>query len=94
MLQNIKRWNVANKWSAHVCLALPGTQLVFVSMQSMRQLLQVKYFVLSGRFCLDELPGVQRVYDRPSTPPPTKVTVLSDKEQKEWVKDELGITEQ
>lgn len=72
----------------------PGTQLVFVSMQSMRQLLEVKYFVLSGRFCLEEQPGVQRVYNRPSTPPPTKVAVLSDKEQKEWVKDELGITEQ
>lgn len=54
----------------------------------------MKYLVLSVRFRLEELPGVQRVYNRPSTPPPTKVTVLSDKEQKEWVKDELGITEQ
>ncbi|XP_071346640.1 5'-3' exoribonuclease 1 isoform X2 [Trachinotus anak] len=45
------------------------------------------------RFCLEEPPGVQRVYDRPSTPPPTKVTCLSDKEQKEWVKDVQGITE-
>uniref|UniRef100_A0A8C3AV97 5'-3' exoribonuclease 1 n=1 Tax=Cyclopterus lumpus TaxID=8103 RepID=A0A8C3AV97_CYCLU len=39
------------------------------------------------KFCLDEPPGVQRVYDRPSTPPPTKVTCPSDKEQKDWVKD-------
>uniref|UniRef100_A0A8C3AX42 5'-3' exoribonuclease 1 n=1 Tax=Cyclopterus lumpus TaxID=8103 RepID=A0A8C3AX42_CYCLU len=45
------------------------------------------------RFCLDEPPGVQRVYDRPSTPPPTKVTCPSDKEQKDWVKDVQGLTE-
>uniref|UniRef100_A0A8C9ZEG7 5'-3' exoribonuclease 1 n=1 Tax=Sander lucioperca TaxID=283035 RepID=A0A8C9ZEG7_SANLU len=45
------------------------------------------------RFCLEEPPGVQRVYDRPSTPPPTKVTCLSDKEQKDWVKDVQGLTE-
>uniref|UniRef100_A0A3Q3S9C3 5'-3' exoribonuclease 1 n=1 Tax=Mastacembelus armatus TaxID=205130 RepID=A0A3Q3S9C3_9TELE len=45
------------------------------------------------KFFLEEPPGVQRVYDRPSTPPPTKVTYLSDKEQKEWVKDVQGITE-
>lgn len=47
-----------------------------------------------GRFCLEEPPGVQRVYDRPTTPPPTKVTHLSDKEQKDWVKDVQGLTEQ
>ncbi|XP_068593767.1 5'-3' exoribonuclease 1 [Cebidichthys violaceus] len=45
------------------------------------------------KFCLEEPPSVQRVYDRPSTPPPTKVTCLSDKEQKDWVKDVQGITE-
>uniref|UniRef100_A0A665V7G5 5'-3' exoribonuclease 1 n=1 Tax=Echeneis naucrates TaxID=173247 RepID=A0A665V7G5_ECHNA len=45
------------------------------------------------KFCLEEPPGVQRVYDRPSTPPPTKVICLSDKEQKDWVKDVQGITE-
>ncbi|XP_036939623.1 5'-3' exoribonuclease 1 [Acanthopagrus latus] len=45
------------------------------------------------KFCLEEPPGVQKVYDRPSTPPPTKVTCLSDKEQKDWVKDVQGITE-
>uniref|UniRef100_A0A671WIT7 5'-3' exoribonuclease 1 n=1 Tax=Sparus aurata TaxID=8175 RepID=A0A671WIT7_SPAAU len=39
------------------------------------------------KFCLEEPPGVQRVYNRASTPPPTKVTCLSDKEQKDWVKD-------
>uniref|UniRef100_A0AAX7TSR9 5'-3' exoribonuclease 1 n=1 Tax=Astatotilapia calliptera TaxID=8154 RepID=A0AAX7TSR9_ASTCA len=45
------------------------------------------------RFYLEEPPGVQRVYDRPSTPPPAKVTCLSDKEQKDWIKDVQGITE-
>ncbi|KAM7378794.1 hypothetical protein PAMP_004392 [Pampus punctatissimus] len=45
------------------------------------------------KFYLEEPPGVQRIYDRPSTPPPTKVTRLSDKEQKDWVKDVQGITE-
>uniref|UniRef100_H2SH04 5'-3' exoribonuclease 1 n=1 Tax=Takifugu rubripes TaxID=31033 RepID=H2SH04_TAKRU len=45
------------------------------------------------RFCLDEPPGLQRMYNRASTPPPTKVTCLSDKEQKDWVKDVQGITE-
>ncbi|XP_075887666.1 5'-3' exoribonuclease 1 [Nelusetta ayraudi] len=45
------------------------------------------------KFSLEEPPGAQRVYSRPGTPPPTKVTVLSDKEQKEWVKDSQGITE-
>uniref|UniRef100_A0A8C5I5A4 5'-3' exoribonuclease 1 n=1 Tax=Gouania willdenowi TaxID=441366 RepID=A0A8C5I5A4_GOUWI len=45
------------------------------------------------RFSLDEPPGLQRIYDRPSSPPPTKVTYLSDKEQKDWVKDVQGITE-
>uniref|UniRef100_A0A673CG56 5'-3' exoribonuclease 1 n=1 Tax=Sphaeramia orbicularis TaxID=375764 RepID=A0A673CG56_9TELE len=45
------------------------------------------------KFSLEEPPGVQRVYDRPSTPPPTKVTCLSDKEQKDWLKDVQGITE-
>ncbi|XP_070775149.1 5'-3' exoribonuclease 1 isoform X1 [Enoplosus armatus] len=45
------------------------------------------------KFCLEEPPGVQRVYDRPSTPPPTKIICLSDKEQKDWVKDVQGITE-
>ncbi|KAM9845283.1 5'-3' exoribonuclease 1 [Aulostomus maculatus] len=45
------------------------------------------------KFLLEEPPGVQRIYDRPSTPPPTKVTCVSDKEQKEWVKDLQGLTE-
>nr|XP_057944195.1 5'-3' exoribonuclease 1 isoform X2 [Doryrhamphus excisus] len=46
------------------------------------------------KFSLHEPQGVQRVYDRPSTPPPIKVTFLSDKEQREWEKEVQGITEQ
>ncbi|XP_028282686.1 5'-3' exoribonuclease 1 isoform X2 [Parambassis ranga] len=42
---------------------------------------------------LEEPPGVQQVYDRPSSPPPTKVTCLSDKEQKEWVKVVQDMTD-
>ncbi|KAM3850341.1 5'-3' exoribonuclease 1 [Diretmus argenteus] len=45
------------------------------------------------RFSLEEPPGVQNVYDRPSSPPPTAVSFLSDKEQKDWLKDVQGITE-
>uniref|UniRef100_A0A8C7MTG9 5'-3' exoribonuclease 1 n=1 Tax=Oncorhynchus kisutch TaxID=8019 RepID=A0A8C7MTG9_ONCKI len=45
-----------------------------------------------SKFFLEEPAGVQKLYDRDS-PPPTKVTYLSDKEQKDWVKDVQGITE-
>ncbi|XP_071398798.1 5'-3' exoribonuclease 1-like, partial [Centroberyx affinis] len=44
------------------------------------------------KFSLEEPAGVQKLYDR-SSPPPTKVTYLSDKEQKDWVKDVQGTTE-
>ncbi|KAK7945419.1 hypothetical protein WMY93_001147 [Mugilogobius chulae] len=45
------------------------------------------------KFSLEEPHGIQKVYNWPSTPPPTKVSRLSDKEQKDWVKDIQGITE-
>uniref|UniRef100_A0A4W5P316 5'-3' exoribonuclease 1 n=1 Tax=Hucho hucho TaxID=62062 RepID=A0A4W5P316_9TELE len=45
-----------------------------------------------SKFFLEEPAGMQKLYDRGS-PPPTKVTYLSDKEQKDWVKDVQGITE-
>uniref|UniRef100_A0A8C8JYY3 5'-3' exoribonuclease 1 n=1 Tax=Oncorhynchus tshawytscha TaxID=74940 RepID=A0A8C8JYY3_ONCTS len=45
-----------------------------------------------SKFFLEEPAGMQKLYDRDS-PPPTKVTYLSDKEQKDWVKDVQGITE-
>ncbi|XP_056148713.1 5'-3' exoribonuclease 1 [Lampris incognitus] len=45
------------------------------------------------KFSLEDPPGIQKVYDRASSPPPTKVSYLSDKEQKDWVKDVQGINE-
>uniref|UniRef100_A0A8C7WK24 5'-3' exoribonuclease 1 n=1 Tax=Oncorhynchus mykiss TaxID=8022 RepID=A0A8C7WK24_ONCMY len=45
-----------------------------------------------SKFFLEEPAGMQKLYNRDS-PPPTKVTYLSDKEQKDWVKDVQGITE-
>ncbi|XP_029930281.1 5'-3' exoribonuclease 1 [Myripristis murdjan] len=45
------------------------------------------------KFFLDEPPGAQKLYARSSTPPPTKVTYLSDKEQKEWLKDVQATSE-
>lgn len=45
------------------------------------------------KFSLDEPNNVQKVYNRSSTPPPTKVSRLSDKEQKDWLKDIQGIAE-
>uniref|UniRef100_A0A6Q2ZE25 5'-3' exoribonuclease 1 n=1 Tax=Esox lucius TaxID=8010 RepID=A0A6Q2ZE25_ESOLU len=44
------------------------------------------------RFFLDEPVAMQKLYDRGSSPP-TKVIYLSDKEQKDWVKDVQGIME-
>ncbi|XP_077472097.1 5'-3' exoribonuclease 1 isoform X2 [Stigmatopora argus] len=45
------------------------------------------------KYSLEEPPGVQNIYDRPSSPPPTKITYHSDKELRDWVKDVQGITE-
>ncbi|KAJ8274224.1 hypothetical protein COCON_G00088490 [Conger conger] len=44
------------------------------------------------KFSLDEAPGAQTLY-LVNTPPPTKVAYLSDKEQKDWLKDVQGFTE-
>uniref|UniRef100_A0AAY4AD68 5'-3' exoribonuclease 1 n=1 Tax=Denticeps clupeoides TaxID=299321 RepID=A0AAY4AD68_9TELE len=46
----------------------------------------------SDWFFLDEPPGVQKLY-LDKNPPPFQVTYLSDKEQKDWVKDVQGISE-
>ena len=51
-------------------------------------------FHLCSRFVLEEPPGVQKVYERPSSPPPTRTSHLSDKDHKDWVKDVQGNTEQ
>ncbi|GAA6099593.1 5'-3' exoribonuclease 1 isoform X1, partial [Tachysurus ichikawai] len=45
-----------------------------------------------AKFFLDEATGAQKLFE--DTPPPVKVVYLSDKEQKDWVKDVQGITEQ
>ncbi|XP_060722980.1 5'-3' exoribonuclease 1 isoform X2 [Tachysurus vachellii] len=44
-----------------------------------------------AKFFLDEATGAQKLFE--DTPPPVKVVYLSDKEQKDWVKDVQGITE-
>ncbi|TST47708.1 5'-3' exoribonuclease 1 [Bagarius yarrelli] len=43
------------------------------------------------KFFLEEASGVQKLYE--DSPPPVKVVYLSDKEQKEWVKEVQTITE-
>uniref|UniRef100_A0A8C9SZ41 5'-3' exoribonuclease 1 n=1 Tax=Scleropages formosus TaxID=113540 RepID=A0A8C9SZ41_SCLFO len=45
------------------------------------------------RFFLEDPPGLQKVY-MGRTPPPTRVVHLSDKEQKEWLKEVQSLTEQ
>ncbi|XP_035277736.1 5'-3' exoribonuclease 1 isoform X2 [Anguilla anguilla] len=44
------------------------------------------------KFSLEEAPGVQTLY-LGNTPPPTKVAYLSDKEQKDWLKEVQTVTE-
>ncbi|XP_041954750.1 5'-3' exoribonuclease 1 isoform X1 [Alosa sapidissima] len=44
------------------------------------------------KFYLEEPPGVQKLYSD-NSPPPIKVSYLSDKEQKDWEKDSQGLTE-
>lgn len=51
------------------------------------------FFLIATRFYLEEPPGVQKLY-LDKTPPPIKVSYLSDKEQKDWEKDVQGLTEQ
>ncbi|KAG7262043.1 hypothetical protein CRUP_015991 [Coryphaenoides rupestris] len=41
-----------------------------------------------------EPPGVQKVYEGPSSRPPSRTSQLSDKENKDWLKDVQGSTEQ
>lgn len=45
-----------------------------------------------SRYSVEEPAGVQRVYGD-DCPPPTKVSYLPDKEQKDWLKDVQGISE-
>ncbi|XP_063074870.1 5'-3' exoribonuclease 1 isoform X2 [Engraulis encrasicolus] len=46
-----------------------------------------------SKFFLEEPHGVNKLY-LDKTPPPTRVTSLSDKEQKDWQREVYGITEQ
>ncbi|XP_068604868.1 5'-3' exoribonuclease 1 [Brachionichthys hirsutus] len=66
---------------------------VFVNWPHLEEALIIAVSDGGVKFSLSEPPGVQQVHNRPSTPPPPKVTCLSDKEQKDWVKDVQGLTE-
>uniref|UniRef100_M4AV83 5'-3' exoribonuclease 1 n=1 Tax=Xiphophorus maculatus TaxID=8083 RepID=M4AV83_XIPMA len=76
----------------HVAADLLGKP-VFVNWPHLEEARVIAVSDGETKFALEEPPGVQQVYDRPSSPPPTKVSYLSDKEQKDWVKDVQGITE-
>ncbi|KAJ3594424.1 hypothetical protein NHX12_003731 [Muraenolepis orangiensis] len=45
------------------------------------------------RLSLEDPPGVQKVYDRSSSPAPSRTSHLSDKDYKDWMKDVQGNTE-
>ncbi|CAL8276824.1 unnamed protein product [Lota lota] len=66
---------------------------VFVSWPHLEEARVVAVSDGETRFFLEEPPGVQKVYDQPSSPPPTRTSHLSDKEHKDWVKDVQGNTE-
>lgn len=55
------------------------------------------YFKLTAcfylRFYLEERPGAQKLY-RGNAVPPTKVTVVGEKENNVWIKEIQGISEQ
>ncbi|XP_043990762.1 5'-3' exoribonuclease 1 [Gambusia affinis] len=76
----------------HVAAELLGKP-VFVNWPHLEEARVIAVSDGETKFALEEPSGVQQVYDRPSSPPPTKVSYLSDKEQKDWVKDVQGITE-
>ena len=80
--------NVYKYLSWTICLEARSLSLYLCESEYLRRI-----FSLFCRFCLEEHPSVQRLYDGSSTPPPTRVIRLSDKDQKDWVKDVQGITE-
>lgn len=55
------------------------------------------YFKLTAcfylRFYLEERPGAQKLY-RGNAMPPTKVTLVGEKENNIWIKEIQGISEQ
>ncbi|KAL0965964.1 hypothetical protein UPYG_G00288750 [Umbra pygmaea] len=64
---------------------------VFVNWPHLEEARVVEVSDGETKYYLDEPAGVQKLYD--SSPPPTNVTYLGNKEQKDWVKDVQGITE-
>ncbi|KAG7320040.1 hypothetical protein KOW79_017183 [Hemibagrus wyckioides] len=71
--------------------ALVLGKCVFVNWPHLEEARVVAVSDGEAKFFLDEVTGVQKLYE--DTPPPVKVVYLSDKEQKEWVKEVQGITE-
>uniref|UniRef100_A0AAR2LD66 5'-3' exoribonuclease 1 n=1 Tax=Pygocentrus nattereri TaxID=42514 RepID=A0AAR2LD66_PYGNA len=65
---------------------------VFVSWPHLAEARVVAVSDGETKFFLEEPPGVQRLYVD-SSPPPVKLQYLSDKEQKDWVKEVQGLTE-
>ncbi|XP_072524697.1 5'-3' exoribonuclease 1 isoform X2 [Salminus brasiliensis] len=67
-------------------------KLVFVNWPHLEEARVVAVSDGESRFFLEEPPGTQKLYEA-GTPPPARVVYLSDKEQKDWVKEVQGITE-
>ncbi|XP_062844224.1 5'-3' exoribonuclease 1 [Trichomycterus rosablanca] len=72
-------------------VALVLGKCVFVNWPHLEEARVVAVSDGETKFYLEEPTGVQQVYE--DVPPPVRVVYLSDKEQKEWVKDVQGITE-
>ncbi|MCJ8750241.1 hypothetical protein PDJAM_G00260270 [Pangasius djambal] len=71
--------------------ALVLGKCVFVNWPHLEEARVVAVSDGEAKIFLEEAAGVQKLYE--DTPPPVKVVYLSDKEQKEWVKEVQGITE-
>uniref|UniRef100_A0AAR2L3P3 5'-3' exoribonuclease 1 n=1 Tax=Pygocentrus nattereri TaxID=42514 RepID=A0AAR2L3P3_PYGNA len=76
----------------HDVAALVLGKSVFVSWPHLAEARVVAVSDGETKFFLEEPPGVQRLYVD-SSPPPVKLQYLSDKEQKDWVKEVQGLTE-
>uniref|UniRef100_A0A8C9W0Y4 5'-3' exoribonuclease 1 n=1 Tax=Scleropages formosus TaxID=113540 RepID=A0A8C9W0Y4_SCLFO len=73
--------------------ALTLGRTVFVNWPHLEEARVVAVSDGETRFFLEDPPGLQKVY-MGRTPPPTRVVHLSDKEQKEWLKEVQSLTEQ
>uniref|UniRef100_A0A8C9VY60 5'-3' exoribonuclease 1 n=1 Tax=Scleropages formosus TaxID=113540 RepID=A0A8C9VY60_SCLFO len=72
--------------------ALTLGRTVFVNWPHLEEARVVAVSDGETRFFLEDPPGLQKVY-MGRTPPPTRVVHLSDKEQKEWLKEVQSLTE-